>query len=166
MAYSRDVADLICARLSEGMSLRETCSRLREERPGQGMPSAPTVRLWVNQDIDGFAERYACAREQQALHWADEILEVADDGTNDWVERVTAKGQKEVLLDREHVMRSNLRVDARKWLLAKLHPVTFGDKVQQQITGPNGGAIQFEDIRAPITSLIAPAGVKENDDAG
>ena len=37
-----------------------------------------------------------------------------------------------------------LQVDTRKWLLAKLMPHRFGDRVETQVTGSNGGPIQVE----------------------
>jgi terminase small subunit-like protein len=82
----------------------------------------------------------ARARELQAELWADEILEIADDGTNDWVERKRC-GVDITEFDREHVMRSSLRVDSRKWLLARLLPKKYGDKVQAEHSGPGGAPL-------------------------
>lgn len=72
---------------------------------------------------------------------ADEIIDLADDGTNDYVERQGRNGVF-VALAEEHVRRSQLRIDARKWLLSKLLPARFGDRVEH--TGVGGGAIQVE----------------------
>lgn len=36
------------------------------------------------------------------------------------------------------VDRSRLQVDSRKWLLSKLVPHKYGDKITQEISGPNG----------------------------
>jgi len=131
MAYSRGVADAVLAKMAEGISLREACR-------AEGMPSPATIRLWVVQDIDGLAERYARARKAQADHWADEILETSDDGSNDWVSRRNKAGEIERAFDREHVQRSALRVDARKWLLAKLHPNIYGDRIATQQLDKDG----------------------------
>ncbi len=68
-------------------------------------------------------DRYAQARAMQADRLAEEILDIADDATNDFVER---NGKTEV--NNEHVQRSRLRIDTRKWLAGKLKPKVYGDK--------------------------------------
>lgn len=55
-AYTRAIADEICQRLAAGEGLRALC---REE----AMPPRRTVQDWVKRDVDGFAARYARARE-------------------------------------------------------------------------------------------------------
>ncbi len=45
-------------------------------------------------------------------------------------------------LDHEHVQRSRLRVDTRKWLMARMAPKKYGDKMQH--TGEGGGPIRTE----------------------
>jgi len=131
MAYSREIADQILSQMAEGMTLREICKQ-------PGMPPPPTFRLWVVNDTDGLAARYVRARDAQAQHWADEILATADDGSNDWIEYQTEKGNIKRKVDRECVQRSALRIDARKWLLAKLHPQLFGERIAHQTLGADG----------------------------
>ncbi len=64
---------------------------------------------------------------------AEEIQDIADDGTNDWMEvngrEVT--GWKE---NGESIQRSKLRVDTRKWLMAKMKPKRYGDAINTDIT--------------------------------
>jgi len=69
---------------------------------------------------------------------AEEILEIADDGRNDTYE--TEDGAEKVNTD--VINRSRLRVDTRKWLMSKLAPKKFGEKVEQFISGPDGGPLQ------------------------
>ena len=77
-------------------------------------------------------------REAQADRFADEIIEIADDATNDWMER--RQGEETVrVVNHEHIQRSRLRVDARKWLMAKLAPKKYGDSVA--LTGGGGGPL-------------------------
>ena len=78
--YSQEIADEVCRRLAGGESLRAIC---RDE----GIPDESTVRLWALDDREGFAAQYARAREVQFLAIADELLEIADDGRNDWMQR-------------------------------------------------------------------------------
>ena len=64
--------------------------------------------------------------EAQADYLAEEILEIADDGKNDWVERQDGSAA----VNNEAVQRSRLRVDARKWLMSKLMPKKYGEKLE------------------------------------
>lgn len=124
--FNREIFNLICEHMSRGQTLREVC---RDSE----MPGESTVRSWAVLDIaDGVAAQYARAREALAAHWADETVEIADDGTNDWVERRRRDGSTETALDREHVERSKLRVSQRNWLLARILPKTYGDRIATQ----------------------------------
>lgn len=107
------------------------------------MPAVSTVYLWMAKHIE-FSESYARAREDQADTLADQILEIADDGRND---TYTDDEGKE-FVNHDVINRSRLRVDARKWVAAKLKPRKYGDKVSTELSGPNGGAVQFE-CKAP-----------------
>jgi len=140
--YTAALATEICERIANGDSLRAVC---RDPE----MPAVSTVHLWVVEDREGFSDQYARARRAQALHWADEILDIADNGTNDW----TVNGRGLEVVDKDVVMRSRLRVDTRKWLLSKVLPKVYGDRVVQEHTGPEGGPIQ---VTRRIVSVDAP----------
>jgi hypothetical protein len=60
----------------------------------------------------------------------DELLKIADDGRNDWYEREGVR-----CVDHEHISRSKLRIDARKWYLSKLAPKRYGDWLELQHVG-------------------------------
>ncbi|MEX3667997.1 hypothetical protein AB3X82_07315 [Paraburkholderia phenoliruptrix] len=91
----------------------------------------------------GPSHRYARAREAQADTLADEMLDIADDGRNDWMERL---GRDDTPLgwtvNGEAVQRSRIRLDARKWLAGKIAPKKYGEKIMQEVSGPDGGALQ------------------------
>src|SRR5262245_46280259 len=78
--FTDDLAAKICNRRSEGQGLREICR-------SDDMPGKTTVMRWLNEN-EVFRDQYARAREAQADYWADEILEISDDGTNDWTTRL------------------------------------------------------------------------------
>lgn len=128
---------MICDRLSEGVSLRSTLA-------AEGMPSMSTVFRWLAAD-PAFREQYACARAMQADALFDEILDIADDGTNDWIERRREDGSTETVLDHEHVQRSKLRVDARKWMASKLAPKKYGDDLMLRHADADGGPLDLND---------------------
>lgn len=71
---------------------------------------------WVREDFDGLRDRYIEARECYLDVLAEECLEIADDATNDFVERTRRDGSTVVELRAEHVQRSALRISTRKWL--------------------------------------------------
>lgn len=120
--YSPELALSICERLVIGESLRAIC---REE----SMPGLSTVFRWLEQD-QGFREQYARARDIQADTFADEITEIADDGSNDWMERKNAEGENiGWQVNGEHIQRSRVRIDTRKWIASKLKPKKYGDKL-------------------------------------
>jgi hypothetical protein len=134
--YTEPLAAKICRRLAEGESLRAICA-------DKAMPSAETVRRWLL-DNEDFCAQYVRAREVQADRFAEEILEIADDASGDWA--VDKDGKK--TLDHEHVQRSRLRVDTRKWLMARMAPKKYGDKLQH--TGEGGGPIR---VRPDLSKL-------------
>jgi hypothetical protein len=51
--------------------------------------------------MGGFAAQYARAREAQAEHFLDEIMEISDDPTNDWMARRGDDGAAIVVSDHE-----------------------------------------------------------------
>jgi hypothetical protein len=102
--YTGKLADLICTRLSEGESLRSICR-------DPGMPTEGTVRGWSLRNHDNFDPRYRQARLLQLDAWADEILDIADQETRDPRDR-------------------QVRVDTRKWLMSKIAPKRYGDRLQ------------------------------------
>jgi transposase-like protein len=116
---SPDIEDQIIDALSDGIPLAETCRKLGVGRR--------TVYDWREQD-ETFAARFARAREVGFDAIAEEALEIAEDGTNDWMERKRQDGSIEEVLNHEHVSRSKLRVETRLKLLAKWDPKRYGDK--------------------------------------
>ena len=88
----------------------------------EGMPKRTTFLDWVKKD-SALADRYARAREIGAYAMADDLLDIADDKTRD-----TRIVDGREVADTEWITRSRLRVDTRKWLVARILPWVFGDK--------------------------------------
>lgn len=101
------------------------------------MPAQSTVFRWLADDErQEFREQYAHAREIQADTFFDEIVDIADDGSNDWMERKNRDDQSLGWIENGEAMRrSQLRIEARKWLLSKMMPKKYGDKVDHNVTG-------------------------------
>lgn len=107
--YSIDLARVICARIAGGESLARICR-------DPAMPGKSTVMDWLCTKPE-FRELYVRARELQADTLFDEILAIADD------EPEAGAGAG------EPAQRSKLRVETRKWIVARLAPKKYGDKV-------------------------------------
>jgi hypothetical protein len=75
-------------------------------------------------------ESYARAREVQMQLRADEILAIAEDGSNDWMDVETRSGRIVRQYDHEHAKRSEMRIKTRMWLMSKFAPKLFGDRLQ------------------------------------
>jgi hypothetical protein len=83
--YSAEVARTICDRLFDGQSLRAICS-------DAGMPGRATVFRWIARHKE-FRDWYTLARQFQAEDLVDEMIEIADDTSGDWVEKIGADGR-------------------------------------------------------------------------
>jgi hypothetical protein len=119
-SFTQDLADKICDYLMEGKSLRQI-EKL------EGMPSARTVYRWLADLANSaFRQQYASAREAQADIMGEDLLDIADDGSNDFM-TITKGDTSYVIENKEWTSRSKLRVDARKWLMSKLAPKKYGD---------------------------------------
>jgi len=121
--FTEELGQKICQRISSGESLR---SIVKDEE----MPSSSSIFRWLlDEDKKEFWEHYEKARNIQAEMMFEEILDIADDGQNDWMEREYKDGSSYITLNTEHFGRSRLRVDTRKWYLSKVLPKKYGDKM-------------------------------------
>lgn len=130
--FSQEVFDAICERIADGESLRSICS-------DEGMPTKSNVFRWLTGNQER-ADQYARAREAQADALFDDVLSIADDARNDWME---AHGDDDVgyRVNGENIQRSRLRIDARKWMAGKLRPKVYGEKLSHEHSGPDGEPI-------------------------
>jgi hypothetical protein len=110
--------DSILADVSLGRSIASTLRR-------PGMPDQATWWRWVDADRD-LRDRYARAKEQSADVLAEEILEIADED----LPELPSGGR-----DSAAAQRQRLRVDARKWIAAKLKPKKYGDAQRIEHSG-------------------------------
>ena len=110
------------------------------------MPNEATVRGWDVEDRQGFSTQYARARALRVERWAEEIIELADEPV--------APG------DNAAVQRARLRVDTRKWLMSKLAPRKYGDRVEHirsRATRPTSPTTSSPGSRRPRSSrYLAP----------
>lgn len=121
--FDTKLAKKICKRIAAGESLRAICRDAE-------MPNRATVHDWLlDETKKAFYDQYEQACNVRAENMFDELTEIADDGSNDWMEKENKDGSSFTVLDHEHVQRSRLRIDVRKWYLSKVMPKKFGDKL-------------------------------------
>ncbi len=124
---------LVCAHLERSASLKKACAEV-------GGPSTCVVIKWVNRD-DKYRQMYEEARKIGYTHLADELLEIADTQVAEEVddEGNTVKRR----FDQIDTQMTKFRIDTRKWILAKMLPKIYGDKVTTEHVGHNGGPMQI-----------------------
>ena len=121
--YDPDIARQMCEQLSEGIPLRQICRQ-------EGFPAWRTVYDWTAKDAN-LATAIARARDLGYDALAEECLDIADNATNDWMERHDAQGKSVGWqVNGDHIQRSKLRIETRLKLLAKFNPKKYGDKVE------------------------------------
>lgn len=118
--YTPELGTEIEIMLSNGMTLGQISKELGIARY--------TMLRWTAEEGHDFCDKYARGREKQADTWADEVIDISDDASYDWVER-TFGYTTAVLADHEHIQRSKLRVDSRKWIASKLKPRKYSEKL-------------------------------------
>jgi hypothetical protein len=148
--YSPELADRVLSRLAMGEPLK---SIGRDPL----MPAASTVVGWATRDVDGFAERYRAARNSQLEMMAEDLLDIAEDSSLDWEE--TEKGKR---VNGEVVNRSKLRVHARMWLLSKLKPETYGDRLNLNHSGSiDVNRLEDQQLTAMLEGALYGLGVPD-----
>lgn len=129
--YSEIIAARIFEGLSQGISLKVICQE-------NGMPSQDRVLYWAQfpdeEARPEFAQRYLEARKIGWLLLGESILDIADDDSSDMVTRKVRDRQgniQEVVVDNPlNLQRAKLKIDTRKWLLSKVLPEVYGDKLE------------------------------------
>lgn len=152
-SYTQELADKLCEKLAQGKSLRTICER---EEGHEQFPSIVTIFAWMRKHED-FLKQYTRAKEESTDALADEIMDIADNSTNDWMEIEKSKGRFVPLVDREHVERSKLRIESRKWIMAKMKPKKYGDKLDLSNNG--------KDFPRPILGYV-PSNNSHKEDHG
>ncbi len=144
--YSYPLSEVICERMTNGMSTSEV---LRDT----AMPAWHVLARWRREHED-FNRRYMIARQSCCELWADEIIEISDDATNDYVTRRAANGRVMRVFDRESFERSRLRADNRKWVVSKLMRHVYGDKSEVDLRTPDGINVKVEERNALIELIV------------
>lgn len=143
--YTKTMGERICKQIREGKTLRYICEP-------ENMPHRSTILRWrFMPSLQVFRNQYDAAMIDRVDSFADEIVDIADDGTND----TYVDDMGNVRTDTDVIQRSKLRIETRLKLMAKLKPKTYGDKLDLT----SGG----ERIEQPIKVFkMRPADIKKD----
>jgi hypothetical protein len=136
-AFSEAIADEILSRLATGETIRAICKT-------PGMPTTGLITQWLSPTNtapgsqrfrEDFPKRYAHARAMGLDQMAEQTIEIADN------------------LDEDPASR-RVRVDTRKWLLSKLRPDLYGERMAiDKGTGWDGDLTKLTESQ--LATLIA-----------
>jgi len=115
--FTEDTAREICLRTMKGESMRAIC---RDDF----MPPRWQIYEWLAENKT-FSDQYARACEIRADAVFDDIFEIADDNQSDVITNPDGTER----LNSDVVQRAKLRIDTRKWALARMQPKKYGDKI-------------------------------------
>ena len=127
-----EVADFDAAMASTTDSIATICQR-------EGMPSKATVFRW-KAEIPEFAKMYEAAKLEQLYSGIEECTEIAD------------KSGK----THEEIAHAKLRIDTRMKVAQRLKPKELGEKVTNELTGPDGGPVQYQRIERVVVRPANP----------
>lgn len=124
--YTQKLADKICEELALGKSMRTVCA-------SDDMPAMSTVFEWLR-TYEEFSEQYAKAKEESADAMAEDVLHISDTPIMGETKTIKPDGSVEIKQD-EMLGHRRLQIDTRKWLMAKMKPKKYGDKIDHTTNG-------------------------------
>lgn len=139
---TRELVDAICTGISLGKSARAMCVET-------GI-SQRVLWNWLASD-EALMQQYLRAKEFCIDAYAEEIIEISDDGSKD---TYTDEKGKEIT-NREVIARSQLRIDARKWYAARLAPKKYGDKLPHTQEGGDTGKPIVHRVEVAFVATLA-----------
>lgn len=149
LTYTPELAKSLCERVAAGEMLYKICEEA-------GSPGITTVYRWMEQ-FDDFRDNYERARKVKAEHDFDRLQQIADDGTNDWMEARDREGA--IIgwrINGEAVQRSRLRAETLKWRLSMINPHRYATIQRQELSGPGGGPIEVlaMEVRQKLRGMV------------
>jgi hypothetical protein len=129
--YSPELADRICEYLMNGRDLLDICN-------DEDMPGRATVYRWLREHPD-FDTQYARAREALADYEMHKLKEMAENCTE------------------ANVNSTRVKLNHFQWRVMKIAPRLYGERVQAEVTGANGGPIEMRAVTVDVTALDADA---------
>ena len=136
------------------LTLVSQAKSLREIARMDGMPSRDSIALWLAEDAE-FSDQYRRAWEASADVDFEEMYEIVDNGSNDWMEKQDRHGNfVGWRINGESVARSALRFKQRQWAAARKAPKKYGQTVDLAV---GGNFTVIQDIPSDVTDQEAAA---------
>ena len=140
------------------LSLRQMCKQYDD------LPGISTLHRWAAENRE-FGERLHVLMMLRCDDLAWECLAIADAGEGDH----TVDDDGQPIVNREHLMRTELRLKERHWLIEQLRPERYGDKrvvspvAQKPSEVPEAPVLRIEDhpqyavLQARVRDEIRPS---------
>lgn len=128
--------EYICHEVENGIAVRKACTAFMSSKKFYSLMEG-------SEDL---RKRYAHACEVRAENMFEEMLEISDSSNAD----VTISEEGKALVDGEAIQRSKLKIDTRKWMLAKMAPKKYGDKIEVD------GGLDLKHVVVSLGSGINP----------
>lgn len=145
--YTPEMGEIFCNLIASGLGVKQ-CLRY------PGMPSTKgSIYGWLHRYPE-FAEKYRMAQASRAEAYVEEMIEIADDASDDieW-------GKDGPKIKGSAIRRAQLRIDTRKWVVSKHNNARFGEKILNEHTGKNGaplGDTHFNITLLPSGTVLEP----------
>lgn len=127
LKLTAEVKQAILLAVANGSSVSQLCQQ-------EDMPSMSTVWRHMAEDKE-FQDQYEKACKKRSNSMFEDIQRITDDPT--------------IPSDHKRIM-----VDTRKWMLARMDPAKYSEKVRAQITGADDGPVQVEAKLTGVTSIL------------
>ena len=114
------------------LDLIEEGYTVEEIDENKDLPSWSTIRRWIRAEPTR-RDQYRAAREMSADTFESQIL-----------------GLAKYTHDPKDVPAAKFKFDVLKFSMARRAPKQYGDKISQEVSGPDGGAIPITEIRRVI----------------
>ena len=112
--FTVELGQEIVTRLANGQSLHSICKL-------DHMPHISTIYDWIAKE-PSFAEHYGRAREHAAHTLFDQMIDIADDSSNDLLEDGSANNAA--------IARARLQIETRARVAGKLAPKVYGERIE------------------------------------
>lgn len=125
MAYTpqerTEIINDICLKITNGQSLRKSLD--------ESSIAYDTFFRWIDED-ETKSKQYARATELRAEVMAEDLLNISDALEND----VFIDPEGKEIINYNVIQRDRLRVDSRKWLMSKMFPKKYSERIQNDVT--------------------------------
>jgi len=135
--YSEEDKKIMKSRIVEEIEKKRSLHDILENDILGEFPNASTVYEWLNENSNyydaEFSNNYERARDIRADKIFEEMLQIADTPVLGETVKSGLLGDETTTGDM--LQHRRLQVDTRKWILGRMKPKKYGDKIETTITG-------------------------------